>query len=413
MKFDAFNLKPELLDAISYMGFETATPIQEQAIPQIMANRDLIGCAQTGTGKTAAFVLPILNKVSGRDTKDINTLIIVPTRELAIQLEQQIQGLSYFIPANSIAIYGGGSGSAWDTERKALTGDTSIVVATPGKMIAHLNLGYVKLDHVEHLILDEADKMLDMGFLSDIEKIISYLPQKRQTLMFSATMPYKIRGLAKKILNNPFEINIAMSKPAEGVLQAAYLVYDTQKTPLIVHLIADKPDFTGILVFTSTKSKVNEIVRALRGHGYPVEGISSDLQQNDRNAVLNRFRAKQTRVLVATDVISRGIDIKDINLIVNYDVPGDAEDYVHRVGRTARANTTGIAITLINEKDMGRFSGIEKLIERKVLKVPLPESIGKGPEWADKPRGGYKKYGNRSNRGNKSRPGSKRPYRKR
>lgn len=400
MNFDSFNLKPELLDAISYMGYETATPIQELAIPKIMANSDLIACAQTGTGKTAAFVLPILNKVSGRETRDINTLIIVPTRELAIQLEQQIQGLSYFMPANSIAIYGGGSGNDWDSERKALTGDTSIVVATPGKMIAHLNLGYVKLDHVEHLILDEADKMLDMGFLADIEKIISYLPEKRQTLMFSATMPFKIRGLAKKILKNPFEINIAMSKPAEGVLQAAYLVYDAQKTPLITHLIADKPDFTGILVFTSTKSKVNEIVRALRGNGYPVEGISSDLEQKDRNEVLTRFRSKQTRVLVATDVISRGIDIKDINLIVNYDVPGDAEDYVHRVGRTARANTTGIAITLINEKDMGRFSQIETLIERIVLKVPLPAVLGKGPEWSNKPSSSYRRPQGGKGKGN-------------
>lgn len=381
MNFTEFNLRDELLEAISYMGFEKATPIQEQAIPMILQNRDLIACAQTGTGKTAAFVLPILNKLAGKKVTGINTLIIVPTRELAIQLDQQVQGLAYFLPVNSHAIYGGGSGSDWDQEKKALTTDTGIIVTTPGKMIAHLNLGYVDFSHVEHLILDEADKMLDMGFIGDIEKIIKDIPKGRQTLMFSATMPPKIRKLANAILTKPEEISIAMSKPAEGVLQAAYLTYDTQKTPLIVSLIDDKPDYTGILVFTSTKSKVNDIVRALRGHGYTVEGISSDLEQHQRNDVLTRFRSKQTRVLVATDVLSRGIDIKDINLIINFDVPGDAEDYVHRVGRTARANTTGVALTLVNEKDMLRFSKIEDLIERKILKIPLPKELGEGPEW--------------------------------
>jgi superfamily II DNA/RNA helicase len=386
MHFSEFNLKEELLEAISYMGFEKATPIQEKAIPMIMQERDLIACAQTGTGKTAAFVLPILNKLANKKKHGINTLIIVPTRELAIQLDQQIQGLSYFVPVNSQPIYGGGGGADWDQEKKALTGNSDIIVTTPGKMIAHLNMGYVKFDHVEHLILDEADKMLDMGFFPDIEKIISYIPKKRQTLMFSATMPPKIRKLANQILISPEEISIEMSKPAEGVLQAAYLTHDNQKTKLIVNLIADKPDYTGILIFTSTKSKVNDIVRALKGHGYTVEGISSDLEQQDRNAVLTRFRSKQTRVLVATDVLSRGIDIKDINLIINYDVPGDAEDYVHRVGRTARANTTGVALTLINEKDMAKFSRIEDLIERKVLKIPLPKDLGPGPEW--NPSGG-------------------------
>ncbi len=381
MKFTEFNLKPELIEAISYMGFENATLIQEQAIPKIIDNQDLIACAQTGTGKTAAFVLPILNKLAGLHTKGINTLIIVPTRELAIQLEQQIQGLSYFVPANSMAVYGGGDGRGWDEEKKALTGDTDIIVATPGKMIAHLNMGYVNFDNLEHFILDEADKMLDMGFMPDIEKIIKSLPEKRQTLMFSATMPYNIRTLAKKILKNPSEITIEMSKPAEGVLQAAYLTYDKQKTPLIISLIADKPDFTGILIFTSTKSKVSEIARSLKGNGYTVAGISSDLEQQERNDVLTKFRSKQTRVLVATDVLSRGIDIKDINLIINYDVPGDAEDYVHRVGRTARANTTGIAITFINENDMDRFQRIEKLIDRVVPKLKLPAELGDGPEW--------------------------------
>ncbi|MCF8368581.1 MAG: DEAD/DEAH box helicase [Bacteroidales bacterium] len=384
MKFDEFKLNEALLEGLSYMGFEKATVIQEQAIPQIMQNRDLIACAQTGTGKTAAFVLPILHKLATSERTGVNTLIIAPTRELAIQIEQQIQGFSYFVNANSVVVYGGGDGSGWDKEKKALTSDTDIVVATPGKLIAHLKMGYVKLDKVEHLILDEADKMLDMGFLNDIQKIISHIPEKRQTLMFSATMPAKIRQLSKQILKNPVEISIEMSKPAEGVLQAAYLTFDAQKTPLISTLIEDKPDFTGILIFTSTKSKVSEILRALKRKGHAAEGISSDLEQNERNEVLTRFRSKQTRILVATDVLSRGIDIKDINLIINYDVPGDAEDYVHRVGRTARGTATGIAITLINEKDMGRFKRIEELIERKVLKIPLPTELGDGPEWNTK-----------------------------
>ena len=381
MKFTEFNIRPEIIEAITWMGFEDATPIQDQAIPEIMKNRDLIACAQTGTGKTAAFVIPILNKLAGFDFKGIKVLIIVPTRELTIQLDQQIQGLAYFVPISSRAVYGGGDGADWDEERKALTSDTGIIVATPGKLIAHLNLGYVNFDNIEHLILDEADKMLDMGFMPDLQKIISNLPIKRQTLMFSATMPPKIRQLAKQILIDPFEISIAMSKPAEGVLQAAYLTYDNQKTPLINSLIANKPDFNSILIFTSTKSKVNDIVRMMRGKGYTVAGISSDLEQKERNEVLSSFKAKKTRVLVATDVLSRGIDIKDINLVINFDVPGDAEDYVHRVGRTARANTTGIALTLVNEKDMGKFKRIEELIEMEVHKLKVPAELGAGPEW--------------------------------
>ncbi len=392
MKFSDFKLSPELTEAITWMGFENATPIQEQAIPKIVDNSDLIACAQTGTGKTAAFVIPILDKLANREFTGVKCLIIVPTRELAIQLDQQIQGLSYFVHVSSRAVFGGGDGADWDAERKALTSDTGIIVATPGKMIAHLNMGYVNLGSVEYLILDEADKMLDMGFLPDIQKIVSFIPKKRQTLMFSATMPPKIRQLAKQILIDPFEINIAMSKPAEGVLQAAYLTYDNQKTPLINSLIANKPDYNSILIFTSTKSKVNDIVRMMRGKGYPVEGISSDLEQKERNEVLGRFKAKKTRVLVATDVLSRGIDIKDINLVINYDVPGDAEDYVHRVGRTARANTTGIALTLINEKDMQKFKRIEDLIEMSVHKLNVPVALGESPEWKVKQNGSPGRY---------------------
>ena len=398
MKFEEFGLNDQLIEAISYMGFENATPIQISAIPEIMAGRDLIACAQTGTGKTAAFILPILNKLFDKKSHGINTLIIVPTRELAIQIDQQIQGFAYFAPLNSIAIYGGGDGTSWDQEKKVLTGGASIVVATPGKLISHLNLGYVDFKHVEHFILDEADRMLDIGFYDDIVKIASYLPGKRQTLMFSATMPPKIRNLASKILKDPSQLSTAISKPAEGVLQAAYLVFDPQKIQLISSLIKDKPEYQSILIFCSTKKKIQEIVRALKKIGNEAEGISSDLEQNEREEVLSRFKARQVRILVATNVLSRGIDIKDINLIINFDVPGDAEDYVHRVGRTARADATGVALTLINEEDMFKFHRIEELIESTVIKLPVPAELGEGPAW--NPKSIRKFSGFRSNKKN-------------
>jgi ATP-dependent RNA helicase RhlE len=381
MRFEEFGLNDQLLEAISYMGFETATPIQIGTMPEIMAGKDLIACAQTGTGKTAAYLLPILNKLMISGNKGINTLIIVPTRELAIQIDQQIQGFSYFANVNSIAIYGGGDGNSWDQEKKVLTSGADFVVATPGKLISHLNLGYVKFDALQHLILDEADRMLDIGFYDDIMKIIKSLPEKRQTLMFSATMPPKIRQLSAKILKDPAEVSTAISKPAEGVLQGAYLTYDPQKIPLITSLIADKPDYQSILIFCSTKKKVSELVRALQRMKSNAEAISSDLEQNEREDVLSRFKSRQTRILVATDVLSRGIDIKDINLVVNFDVPNDAEDYVHRIGRTARASTTGVALTLINEEDMFRFHRIEELIESIVHKIALPAELGEGPAW--------------------------------
>jgi len=394
MKFDDFNLSGELLDAIFYMGYEKATPIQEQSIPVILEGKDLIACAQTGTGKTAAYLLPILEFIYNKQTRETNTLIIVPTRELAIQIDQQVQGLAYTLDVTSISIYGGGDGDDWGQQKTALTKGADIIVATPGKLISHLNLGYVKFDKIEHLILDEADRMLDIGFHDDILKIISFLPPKRQNLMFSATMAPKIRSLAEKILSNPVEINIAVSKPAEGVLQAAYLTYDNKKIALINSLLADKPDYQSILIFCSTKKKVTEITRALKKNNLNVQAISSDLEQEEREKVLLQFRARNTRILVATDVLSRGIDIKEINLIINFDVPHDAEDYVHRVGRTARADATGVALTLINEEDMPRFHRIEQLIERDILKLPTPSELGESPVWEIKQR---KKGGNRPN----------------
>lgn len=375
MIFEDLDLDPDILDAVEYMGFRETTPIQEKAIPVILRGDDLIGCAQTGTGKTAAYLLPIMNEIIYKRPAHTHTLILVPTRELALQIDQQIQGLAYTLNITSLAVYGGGEGKAWDQEKEALSHGADIIVATPGRLISHLNLGYVKFSDVEVLVLDEADRMLDIGFHDDIMKIISHVPKKRQTLMFSATMPPRIRSLSKHIMKNPVEIALEMSKPAEGVLQAVYLLEDNQKLPLLNSLIADKPEYHSILIFSSTKKKVNEIVRGLRSRDYTVEGISSDLEQKAREETLMRFRSRRTRVLVATDVLSRGIDIKDINLVVNFDAPSDAEDYVHRVGRTARAETTGVAITLVSKADMYKLQRIEKLIGYQVFRAPLPDFI--------------------------------------
>jgi superfamily II DNA/RNA helicase len=403
MRFDDFDLHDDILDAVHDMGFEEATAIQESTIPIILEGHDLIACAQTGTGKTAAFILPILDKIADLPEGKTRALVVAPTRELAIQIEQQVQGFAYYLGISSIAMYGGGDGSEWETQRQALNKGVDVIVATPGKLISFLDNGIAKLDAVEFVVLDEADRMLDIGFYDDIIKIFSNLPTKRQTLMYSATMPPKIRTLASKILTNPKELATAISKPAEGVLQAAYLCYETQKTPLIESLIAGKDDTPSILIFTSTKKKVSVIVRALKKKGFVAEGISSDLEQNERKDVLMRFKARQIRILVATDVLSRGIDIKDINLIINYDVPGDAEDYVHRVGRTARANTTGIALTFINEDDMYKFQQIESLIEDEVFKAPLPPEIGEGPQWKVGSKGrGKGKYGSKKSFGGKA-----------
>jgi superfamily II DNA/RNA helicase len=370
MKFTEFSLDERLLEAISYMGFETATPIQKKVIPLILDNRDLIACAQTGTGKTAAYVLPILNKLTGKKESSIDTLIIVPTRELAIQIEQQVQGFSYFVSAGAMAIYGGGDGRDWDSQKAALKNGADIIIATPGKLLSHLKMGDVKFENIRHLILDEADKMLDMGFIDDIQVIISYLPKNRQTLMFSATMPNSIRQLAQKILRNPVEISLSMSKPAEGVDQKAYLVADEKKVNVIKHILDERKDFDSILIFTSTKSKITDIVSSLNRQGFPSHGISSNLEQDEREEILRKFRGKLIRILVATDVMSRGIDVKEINMVINYDVPHAAEDYVHRVGRTARVNAKGEAVTLVSHRDLYKLRKIEQLIGMTIPMIP-------------------------------------------
>lgn len=381
MTFKELGLDETVLEAIGHMGFEKATPIQEQAIPKILAGKDLLACAQTGTGKTGAFILPVISMLANKSEGKTVVLVLVPTRELAIQIDQQIQGFTYYANVESASVYGGGDGHDWEAQRKALKNGTEIIVATPGKLISFMQNGVFPSKTIKYLILDEADRMLDIGFYEDITGIIKKLPKDRQTLMFSATMPNKIKQLSKEILTDPDEISIAISKPAAGVLQAAYLVFENQKAELVTRLIGDKPNYKSILIFSSTKKKISQIVSALRRKNIPAEAISSDLDQKDREKVLRGFRSKRIRVLVATDVISRGIDIKDINLVINYDVPGDAADYVHRIGRTARADTTGVAITLINEDDMRDFGDIETLIEKEVAKLKLPPEMGDGPVW--------------------------------
>ncbi len=412
MSFSDFNFEPSINDALESMGFVDATPIQTEAIPKILNNIDLIACAQTGTGKTAAFLLPILNKLAAKPNRpnQINTLVIAPTRELALQIDQQVEGFGYFVGVSSLPVYGGGSSNSWDQQKKALTKGADIIIATPGRFIAHLNMGYVNLDNVQHLVLDEADRMLDMGFHEDIMTIVSKLPKKRQTLLFSATMPSKIRTLSKSILYKPEQISIAMSKPADGVLQAAYLTYDNQKIPLIEHLLNGKKNYPSIIIFSSTKKMVREITQALKRTKFSVQSISSDLEQKEREAALLKFRSKKTQIIVATDILARGIDIKEISLVINYDVPQDAEDYVHRIGRTARADTTGVALTFINQKDQPRFHGIETLIEMEVQKVPLPPHLGESPEYNPAAnRGGYRRGGSgghkRKGHWKKKRPG--------
>lgn len=381
MTFDDFHFDYDILDGLDAMGFFTPTPIQEQAIPLILEGRDLIGCAQTGTGKTAAFLLPVLNKLAEKPTENTDTLIIVPTRELALQIDQALQGFSYFTKVNSAVIYGGGDGIVFEREKKALQGGANIIIATPGRLMSHLNLGNVKIDSLRHLILDEADRMLNMGFIDDILRIITYLPPVRQTLMFSATMPPKIRQLAAKLLKNPAEISLAVSKPAEGVSQAAYMVYDNNKTELMGRIIKEK-NYKSIIIFASTRQKVKDLERALRKIGITVAAIHSDLVQAEREEVLLKFKSKKIPVLVATDVLSRGIDIEDIEMVVNYDVPHDAEDYIHRIGRTARAESTGEALTFINDKDQRRFLQIEELLGYEIEKLKLPDGLQDGPKYS-------------------------------
>ncbi len=390
MKFTEFGFAPQLQEGLDSMGFEEATPIQAQAIPVILNNKDIIACAQTGTGKTASYLLPILQKISDKPTDFIDTVILVPTRELALQIDQQIMGLAYFTGATSISVYGGGDGIEYEQQKRAIKEGANIIVATPGRLIAHLTSGKFNFSKLQHFILDEADRMLDMGFHEDIIRILSYFPKERQNLLFSATMPPKIRTLAKKILHEPTEINISLAKPAEGIKQEAYLIYDEDKTALIQHILTAQ-SYPSVIIFASRKEIVKRLNLELQAKGIASSAFHSDLEQAQREEIMNKFKSKRLHVLIGTDVISRGIDVVGISLVINYDVPPDPEDYIHRVGRTARAATTGTAITLINKVDQFKFSHIEDLIGSEIEKMELPEGFPAGPLYDPKKPKAHKK----------------------
>lgn len=390
MEFSAFGFDERLMEGINAMNYKTATPIQEQVIPIIRNGRDLIAAAQTGTGKTAAFLLPIIHELitKERHEDEVNAIVVVPTRELAVQIAQNLEGFAYFTPITSIAIYGGGDGVTFETEKKALMKGVDIVICTPGRMLSHLASGYARLKGLKYLILDEADRMLDMGFYDDIIKIIKHLPKEKQTLLFSATMPPKIRQLGLTILENPAQINIAISKPPERIIQKAYILYEEQKTSVIESILKDAK-YKKIVVFCSKKENVKKLSRTLNRQGIANEEIHSDLEQSVRENVLLNFRSGKTPIIVATDVISRGIDIEDIDLVINYDVPNDGEDYVHRIGRTARAETDGTAITLVNEAEQNKLFDIETLLGYPIPKADMDASYGTTPDYAPKPKTKY------------------------
>ena len=381
MYFDELPLDDDILDALDSMNFEKCSPIQEKAIPPILEGRDIIGIAQTGTGKTAAYLLPILNKLNtGNYPNDaINCIIMSPTRELAQQIDQQVEGFGYFINGvSSVAVYGGNDGTRFEQERKGLEHGASIIIATPGRLLSHLAGGHIDLKRVSFFVLDEADRMLDMGFYDDIMKITSYMSQERQTILFSATMPNEIQKLAKNILCDPIEIKIAVSKPAEKIKQTAYICHDGMKDKIVESILSDKT-LDRVIIFASSKQKVKELTRSMKQKKFKVEAMHSDLDQKERDYVMHEFKNRRISILIATDIVSRGIDIDDIQLVINYDVPRDPEDYVHRIGRTARANREGQAATLVSQKDYYLLRKIEKLIEKEIEKPELPEGCGEKP----------------------------------
>ncbi|MBD5425232.1 MAG: DEAD/DEAH box helicase [Bacteroides sp.] len=387
MFFEDLDLTDDVLDALYDMHFEQCTPIQEQAIPAALAGRDLIAVAQTGTGKTAAFLLPVINELGKRKASDkVKCVVMTPTRELALQIDAQMQGFSYFLPISSLPIYGGTDGAGYARQQRGLQMGAEVVIATPGRLLAHLSMGYVDLSEVEFFILDEADRMLDMGFNDDIMQIAKHLPQSRQTLMFSATMPPKIQKMAKSLLTDPVEIKIAVSRPTEKVHQKVYICGERQKEALLLHLF-DSVNSKRVIVFASSKLKVKDLARALRRKKLAVGEMHSDLDQTVREEVMRNFRAGNTDILVATDIVARGIDIDDITMVVNFDVPHDAEDYVHRIGRTARAGEEGVAVTLVGEHERRKFKYIEDFLGKPVERGQLPEHLRpkKEEKQAEKP----------------------------
>ncbi|KLT64543.1 DEAD/DEAH box helicase [Pedobacter sp. BMA] len=374
MNFNDFNFNPDLYEGLMAMGYKSATPIQEQAIPVILDDHDLIACAQTGTGKTASYLLPVMDKISRAAERHNNTLILAPTRELAQQIDLQVEALAYFTNISSLAVYGGGDGIAYEQQKRSMREGVDIIIATPGRLMAHLSSGALKLEHLQHLILDEADRMLDMGFYDDIMRIVSYLPKKRQTLLFSATMAPKIRKMAGSILHEPQQITISIAKPAEGIDQQAYNIHDQQKQALLSDIFKDGT-YKSAIIFASTKDKVKALYKTFKGLTIKAEAFHSDLGQKEREDILLAFKNKRLPIIIGTDVLSRGIDVEGVDLVINYDVPGDPADYVHRIGRTARAATKGTAITLVNGRDKRKFDNIEKLIEKEVPRMPLPDHI--------------------------------------
>lgn len=403
MTFEDLLTNDDLLDAVYDMHFDECTPIQERAIGPALEGKDILAVAQTGTGKTAAYLLPVIERLINENFPQdrVNCVVMAPTRELAQQIDRQLQGFSYYLPISSMPIYGGTDGITYEQQRKGLKSGADIIIATPGRLLSHLNMGYVDLSQVSFFILDEADRMLDMGFLDDIMKIIAKLPKERQTMLFSATMPDNIKKLADYILVDPVEIKLAVSKPADKIAQHAYVCYDNQKLPLLERLFETNPP-QKVIVFAGSKAKVKELYKSLHKKKYKVAEMHSDLEQKRRDDVMLDFKAGKVNVIVATDIISRGIDVENIETVINYDVPREGEEYVHRIGRTARADKEGTAITFINEKEIGRFKKIEQLLEKEVEKMPLPEGFQPGPEYIWKKSKGKGRRGWKKGRQNSS-----------
>ena len=380
MDFNSFNLSSEVLEGIDCMQYASATPIQENAIPVILSGKDMIACAQTGTGKTAAFLIPLIQLMQKKQGSHIKCIILAPTRELVVQIDQNLQGLAYFAGVSSKSVYGGNQSEEFTQQKLSIQNGADIIIATPGRLIAHINLGYVDFSNVEVLVLDEADRMLDMGFVADILKINELLINKKQTLMFSATMATPIRKLAQQILNTPHQLNLAIAKPAEGINQQAYMVKDGNKIAVLEHVLATN-EVKNMIVFASSKISVDNIEYRLKKLNYSVRSIHSGKEQGERNETLRLFKAGEFNILVATDILSRGIDIDELSHVVNFDIPDDPADYVHRIGRTARAGKSGAAVAFINEKDQFKFYNIEQLIERELEKLITPVEIGESPEY--------------------------------
>lgn len=381
MRFEDILTNDDVLDGLWDMHFDECTPIQEQAIPVIMEGRDLLACAQTGTGKTAAYLLPVINMLAdgGYPDDSINCVVMAPTRELAQQIDRQLQGFAYFMPVSGMAIYGGTDGHTYEQQRKSLKMGADVVIATPGRLLSHLSMGYVDLSKVSFFILDEADRMLDMGFYDDIMQIVARLPKDRQTLLFSATMPPKIQQMASKILKDPVEVKLAVSKPAEKIRQSAYICYEPQKLLILKKLFNENAP-QRVIVFSSSKLKVKNLARELKSKNIKIAEMHSDLDQAKRDDVILDFKAGKIHVIVATDILARGIDIDDIEMVVNYDVPREAEDYVHRIGRTARANRDGRAITFVSPEEIGKLKRIERLLEKEIPKEEIPAEFGEAPD---------------------------------